>query len=272
MTEPTARDARYRAAARVAVGAIFLLRTTGLGGLTGTALDFGASPLLGWPDGRFHASVHGLALPDATVAVLAIVRTCAAVAFTFGAKARAAGVVAAVTGYAVLAQDVLSVSTSIHVLFVAVAALALTDATSVWAVVPDPPRGSGERPFTLVVASIYLWSAAAKLQSEWLSGHALASFLDASAFHGPAAVLLAGAGARLVCAWVVVGLEIAIGVLLAISPRTRRVGVALGLAFHACAEVTVRPDVLGWTMASLLVACWSTRACLAAGRPCRPRS
>ena len=227
--------------ARLALGVIFLARTTPL---------LGTSPLLGWPTAEWTVAVTGLALPSAIVAALCVVRTIAALLFTCGVRARTAGIVAAGSGYLVLAQDRFAFINSLHVLFLGTFVLALTAAPA--------SRASSVRLVSLFLASIYLWAGLAKLQGEWLSGHALEAQARAGAFAG----LL---GAWVGHAWLRSGASIAIPVVelmlagLLVADR-RRGAVVLALAFHVAIELVVNPDTLGWQMAVLLLAIWPTNA------------
>src|SRR4051794_30186703 len=80
--------------ARVALGCVFLLRTTPLLAPLHIPLFADASPLLGWPDGHPHLAPFIPALPDSAREVLCIARTIAALAFTLGLSARPAGLLA----------------------------------------------------------------------------------------------------------------------------------------------------------------------------------
>lgn len=239
------REARALGTARVALGLIFLVRT---------------APRLGWPTSDWTAAVPGLALPGAVVAGLCVLRTLAAVLFTCGVRARLSGIVAAVSGYLVLAQDRFAFINSLHLLFLATFVLALTTAPSEVALVPARPPASPEvvassvRFVSVVLASIYFWAGAAKAQPEWLSGHALEAQAQAGAFAGPLGHWLEHASVRALASWTVPALELGIALLL-LADR-RRPAIVLGLFFHGVVELTVNPDTLGWQMAVLLLAVW----------------
>lgn len=236
------REAKALGIARAALGLIFLVRTF---------------PGLGWPTSEWTVPVTGLALPGAAVAGLCVVRTAAAVLFTIGIRARVAGIVAASSGYVVLAQDRFAFVTSLHVLFLATFVVALTSATSEVAFVPDrrsPPVASSVRFVSMVLASIYFWSGVAKLQPEWLSGRALEVETRAGAFTGVLGSLVERAPIRSMASWAIPGLEL--GVALLLLADRRRNAIILALAFHVVVELVVKPDTLGWQMAVLLLAIW----------------
>ena len=255
----TTREARALGYARVALGAIFLARTTPLLAFLGGPFGAEASPLLGWPTTEWTLAFPGTSLPAWLVASLCVLRTVAALLFACGVRARLAGVVAAASGYLVVAQDRFAFITSFHVLFLAMFVLARTSATSAVALVPERPAEPAEitssvRFVTVVLASIYFWAGVAKVQPDWLSGHALHAQAAAGAFAGPLGALLERAPLRAVAAVGVPALELAVAALL-VADR-RRLAIALGLLFHALVELTVKPDMLGWQMALLLLAIW----------------
>src|SRR5689334_1230690 len=101
---PRAVDLRPLGWSRAALGLLFLIRTTPLLAPFHIWALSETSPLLGWPDDRWHGAAVGVALPPAIVASLCIVRTAAAAAFMLGIATRAAGLVACAAGYLVLAQ------------------------------------------------------------------------------------------------------------------------------------------------------------------------
>jgi hypothetical protein len=160
-------------------------------------------------------------------------------------RARAAGIAAAGAGYLVLAQDRFAFINSLHILFLSTFILSLT---------VGRPLGSSIRFVSVYLASIYFWAGAAKVQSEWLTGQALAAQAQGGAFAGPLGSLVEGAAMRSVASLVVPVLELAIAALL-LADR-RRLAIVLALVFHGVVELVVRPDTLGLTMAVVLVAIW----------------
>jgi hypothetical protein len=228
--------ARTLAWMRIAIGAIFLLRTTPL--LAPFGFRFTQVPLVGWPEPGFRVSLLGL--PAWLVAALAIARTIAALSFTIGYRARIAGVIATTCGYLALSTDALGYVNSLHLLFLATLVLALVDArsmkTSVWLVRALP-------------LSVYVFSAIAKLNAQFLSGDAIRGFCEDRYIRGPIASL-ACPHARAMSITTIVA-EMTLPIVLAI-PRTRRVAIFVALGFHLVVELAMHPDVFGWVMAVLL--------------------
>ena len=171
----------------------------------------------------------------------------AAFMFTCGVRAGTAGIVAAASGYLVLAQDRFAFINSLHVLFLGTFVLALTAA-------PLVRPSSSVRLLGLFLASIYLWAGLAKMQPEWLSGHALESQARAGAFAGPLGEWVEHAWFRGAVSIAIPLIELAVAGLL-VADR-RRPAIALALLFHLAVELTVKPDTLGLQMAVLLFAIW----------------
>lgn len=242
----TSRQARRLELARVGIGLIFLLRTTPL--LVPLRLPLGADtvPLLGWPTREWTVAVAGLSMPSAVVAALCVIRTIAVLLFTCGVRVRAMGILAAAAGYLVLAQNRFAFINSLHVLFLATFILALTAAPA--------PVASSVSLIRLFLASVYFWAGVAKVQYEWLSGHALEIQARAGSFAGPLGGWVDQTWLRSGAALAVPVVELTLAALL-ITDR-RRHAIVLALAFHVVIELTVNPDTLGWQMAALLIAIW----------------
>src|SRR4051812_22664191 len=167
-------------AARIAFGLVFVLRTTPLLAPFSPAFLRGTNGWLGWPDAGWHVSATGLALPAVVVAALVILRTVATVCLLLGFRTRISGLVAGVTGYLVLAQDVFGYLHHLHMLYLGALLFAFVDADSALAVRITPassPRSSLAL-MRVFVASIYVWAAIGKLASEWGTGSALLLFRD----------------------------------------------------------------------------------------------
>lgn len=231
---------------RTAFGVIFLLRTTPILAPIGVGFAREATPLLGWPPHGWHVAAFGASLPPSVVAVLCIVRTLAAIAFVVGLRPRVSGLVAGVCGYAVLAQDALAFVNSLHLLYLGTMVLAIAESTS------------GVRLVRAVVASIYGWSAIAKLNASWLSGEALRVFHEEGALRGPLGDAIVAGERRALIAWAIVALELTLGPAL-LWRRTRAVALVVAVAFHVGIEIAMRPDVLGWEMLVLLLTFWRRR-------------
>lgn len=238
---------------RVAIGAIFLIRTTPLLGLLPGAYANLGGPLYGWPRGDLRAAVYGLLLPPAVVIALIVIRTLGAVAFMIGFHARVAGIVTSLAAYLVFAQEPFALIYTLHALYLSVFLLACTDATSIVAVRPTPMRAP-ESSVSLIrafVMSIYGWSAFAKLRTDWASGATLSILYREGYATGPFARALIPNHARAAGLGTIV-VELAIPLLL-LMPRTRSVGILVACLFHAVLEITLHPDVSGWVMLALLV-------------------
>jgi uncharacterized membrane protein YphA (DoxX/SURF4 family) len=251
-----AEEARPLAWSRVALGILFLLRTTPA--LTPLRLPYtaGTFPLLGWPSEAWHgAAVWGLNVPASVVASACLVRTLAAFCFTLGYRTLLAGAVAALSGYLLLFQEPFGFNATLHLLLQGTLLLAVTDAGATLALRPTPARNpaSGKLLIRVFLASIYLWAGLAKLRGDWLDGRTLALFHENGSLFGALADFLLGTeGRRVVAAWSVVATELSLPVLLFL-PRTRRWAPYLALSLHFTIELVARPDLLGWAMAGLLL-------------------
>jgi len=260
-------DANALGRARVALGVVFLLRTTPL--LAPFHIPFLAetSPLLGWPNDHAHFNPLIPVVPGGLLAALCIVRTLAAIAFTIGLRARWAGVLAGGLGYLTVLQDPVQFLTTHHVIFLGTILLACTDAVARCALFPEVRHNPVSSAWLIQcwVASIYAWAAITKLRPDWLDGRALA-LLAREGLLRPfvGSSLLATGERRAIVAWCVVGTELVLGPLLLI-PRTRRVGLALAVTFHLGLEWAASPDLFGWAMIALLLA-FLDRASFSSGR------
>jgi hypothetical protein len=242
--------------ARILFGALVLCRTTPL--LVGLGVPYLASvaPLAGWPSDRWHVAAFGLALHPGAVATLCVARTVAVTLFAAGVRTREAGVVGALVGWVVLAQDAVAYINTMHLLYLGLVVLAIGGGGSTLALLrereADPP--SARTLVRALVVSVYAWSGLAKLNASWLSGDALAQFHGAGAIGGAIAEAAASSHARLAAvAWVVALTEVALGPLL-VWRKTRRAALLGALGFHAVLESAVHPDFFGFAMVILLLA------------------
>jgi hypothetical protein len=98
----------------------------------------------------------------------------------------------------------------------------------------------------------------------WLCGATLAALSEDGFFDERASSLLrAHPTLRLGAAWGSMGAELAVGAVFLLSCAPRRpisrralwVAIFTAVSMHVAFEVVARPDVIGWIMASLLVAC-----------------
>jgi hypothetical protein len=225
--------------ARAALGVVFLVRTTPLVNLLPIQLARVRGPLLGWPEPGWPFAWGDLVLPAWTQIGAAIARTAAAALVLAGVRVRTAGLVAGVCGFVALSQDPFGFVYTLHALFLGTILLAAVDRSA-----------EGARVAQIFVASIYAWSALAKLNAEWLSGDTLGALAE-DGLVGPRAFLDHGP-VRVLAAWGVIGAEIALPCALLLA-RTRRIALGLALVFHLVLEIAARPDVMGAVMASLLL-------------------
>lgn len=242
------------AIARIAVGIIFLLRTTpalnwfGVGWAERTLMGSGGS---GW-----HPVPFGFALPSGVMTSLAVVRTVAALAFCIGLEGRWAGVVACALGYLALEQDPMGYVNSLHLLLSSTLLLALADSHSVFAIRARPARSPRTSVWLIrgLAMSVYAFSGIAKLNRDFLSGHALMNLHLDGELNGTVADFVCGSPSRAGGMSVLVAaFELGIPLLL-VCRRTRTAALVLALAFHVIIEVSMHPDVFGWLMVILLFA------------------
>jgi hypothetical protein len=254
------RDLRLLGAARIALGTVFLVRTTALVNALPISLARVHGPLYGWPErgaAIMRMAWADVVLSDGVRQTACVVRTAAAVMFVLGIRARIAGIVAGMLGLVAMSQDPFGFIFTLYTMFVGTIVLALTDATSVLAWKPDRTfdARSSAALVRWVVATIYIWSAIAKMQKEWLDGGTLLALSeDGLLAPGVATLLLTHGSLRVVGAWSAMLAELALGGALLVS-RTRVVAVAAAIAMHLVFELVAHPDVMGMVMASLLVGC-----------------
>lgn len=251
------RGDRILGLARIALGLVFVVRTTPLVNALSMPLAHVRGPLLGWPEPGWPMAWADLVLPDPLRKVACVVRTVAAVLFVLGVRARAAGYVAGALGLVAMSQDPFGFIFTLYTLFVGTLVLASTTATSVLAWRPDARvdfRSSASL-VCFIVAAIYVFSGLAKAHAGWLSGATLLAFAEDGMFRAAAGSFLqAHDRLRVSAAWATMILELAVAVGLLV-PRARRSAIVVAAVMHVSFEVVARPDVMGWVMASLLVAC-----------------
>jgi uncharacterized membrane protein YphA (DoxX/SURF4 family) len=248
--------ARPLAWSRIALGTLFLLRTTPA--LVPLHLPFaiGTWPLLGWPREAWHGSaLWGLSVPAPLIAAACLLRTLTALSFTLGYRTRPAGLGAGLVGYGLMLQEPFGFNATLHLLFQGTILLAMTDAGGALALRRDPARHveSGKQLIRCFLASIYFWAGFVKLRPDWLDGRTLALFHENGSLSGPvASLLLATEARRELVARSVLLVELSLPCLL-LLPMTRRWAPFLALALHAGIELSAQPDLLGWSMAALLL-------------------
>lgn len=242
---------RRLATIRIAVALIVLVRTTPLFSFFSAAQ---AEGWWGWPEGGFTTTL-GPPLPTSLVAALVVVRTFGAVALLLGVRSRASGFVTSAAAIVVVAQDAFAATHTARLLALAPALVGL-DGGCTRALVRDRPLAPAASLALLraFVASIYLWSAIAKMNVDWWSGRTLQAFRDEGLIAGFGTPALLATGARRsACAIGVFVFELLVGPAL-LSTRTRRIALAAAIAFHVALQVLVRPDVFGFVMIALLPA------------------
>ncbi len=263
---------RFLGYSRAALGLLLVVRTTPLSRWLPWPVSHVAPPLLGWPEHGFRAAWGGVVLSDSVVIALCIVRTIAAVLFMLGLWTRAAGTVAAVAAFAVLSQDAFGFKFTFYALFVGTWLLAISGGGCTFALRAAPAGRAGPSPPLVhaFVASVYAWSAIAKLRMTWLTGETLRALHEGHYLTGALSdVLFATLDRCRAAACCVVAVELLLGPLLLVRP-TRKMGIALAVGMHAAYEWTAHPDVFGWIMGALLIS-FADRELLAGRQDDEPR-
>jgi len=251
MSDPLAGLGR----ARVALGVVFLLRTTPVLAAFHVPFLSDAAPLLAWPDGHVRFAPTIPVVPAALIGALCILRTLAAFAFTIGWRARLAGWLAGGLGYVTVLQDPARFTTTDHVLFLGTLLLASTDAVASCAVTRAAPRSPSSSLWLVRawVASIYFWSALSKMRADWFDGRTFLLLAREGRLRPfVAAALTSTEALRTAMAYGTVAMELGLAVLL-LAPRSRRIALALAVTFHLGLEWAASPDLLGWAMIALLL-------------------
>jgi len=199
-------------------------------------------------------------LSPTVVALLCIVRTVAAVCFTIGYRVRVTGLLCGLSGLSILIDDPFQfVFTVVH-LYLSAIVLSLTDAGSAMSLFPAPIRSPESSRWLIrtFLASIYCWAGVYKLRADWLDGRTFELLQRSGALSGPLIdIALHSEMARRVAAWLVVGLELALGPAL-LARQTRRWALLAAFAFHGVLQVTASPDLFGFGMCALLLGCWES--------------
>ena len=246
-------DVRRLGWARAAIGTLILLRTTPLLAPFDFPFLRSASPLLGWPDGRWTVAW----LPSAAVALLCILRTACAFCFAIGYRMRVAGLVCGLSGLAILIDDPFQFFFTVFQLYLAAIVLSLTDAGGAFALFPTPVRfpDSSRWLVRVFLASVYFWAGLYKLRADWLDGRTLELLQEAGAL---TTRFMHSEPQRRMAAWLVVAFELSLAPALLVR-LTRRMALLTAFGFHAVLQLTASPDFLGFGMCALLMACWEPR-------------
>lgn len=247
-------DSALRALAltRIAVGGLYLLRSTPLLSLFDPLLGADARPLLGWPQA---STDFGIQLPAGLLAALCVLRTMAFLAFTVGWFPRPSGLLAVAAGYAVLLERPFDFTATQHLFLQATFLLALADVGAISALRRQSPRSAqtGLWMMRAFVVSVYTWAALAKARGDWLDGRTLLLFHHEARLRGPLAdLLLASPDRAAIVAKLVFLAEASLGPLL-VLPRSRVLGLLAATLFHVAIEWMGHPDVIGWVMLALLL-------------------
>jgi hypothetical protein len=239
--------------ARIALGVVFLVRTTALVNALPFPLAYVRGPLLGWPDGGPVFGWGGVVLPDSVRMVACVARTIAAVLFLAGVRPRASGLVAGALGFVALSQDPFGFIFTLHALFLGTIVLALSNAASEHALAPDrpAPREQSARLVFFFVASIYLWAAFAKVNAAWLSGSVLKALAEDRVATSLGRAVFSAPGLATAIALGTIALEVALPFAL-LATRTRRLALFAAVIFHLGLEAALRPDVMTLVMLALL--------------------
>jgi len=282
-------DPRVLGWSRVALGALFLLRTTPLLAPLHIHYLADAFPLLAWPDGeaRFTPALVPV-LPDGVVAAACVARTVAAVAFLIGVATRPAGLLAGALGYLTVWQDPARGYTTFHVLFLGTMLLAPTllrapnllmsglFATPVAMVLSWLPKGliDSARPAAILdPASIHVIGLRLTAHNSFPSGHTITAFLVVGVLlaadrttrpRWPAAAAITLIGMAVAASRIAVGAH---------WPSDTLAGAGLGLLagvagaqaerrWRAAARPAARP-----LLALVVLACAGTLACIDTGYP-----
>lgn len=245
---------------RIAVGAIFLVRTTPLLFLVPGLFRHHGGPLFGVPDDSgLRAGFYGVLLPTSVVWGLIALRSVFALLFTLGVRARVTGIAAAAAAYLVWSQEPLSFIFTYHALLISMVLIALGDGADARALVPTKRAASAARSSVWLlrafVISVYAWSALAKLGPAWTSGETLARLHAHGYTTGALADFMLAPSHVALTAKATLAVELALGPLLAWR-RSRPLAIVMASVMHAGFEVTVHPDVFGWLMVSLLTVFW----------------
>jgi hypothetical protein len=216
-------------------------------GLDHTAV--GAAPALISPLFSFLPSLG----PDAPLA-LGVVRTALAIALLLGVRPRITAAALALVGYGMMALDRYRYFHHLHLLWLAVALLALAPSDARLSILPRRLDAVPRWPLQLVRAQVLVAYAAAgiaKLSPAWLSGALLRFWAEQRNVEGPIAALIETHAAPAAIAITIV--ELALVPLLAI-PRARPLGIALAVALHAGIESSMVVSTFGATMLLLVTA------------------
>lgn len=202
--------------------------------------------------------VPGLVLGAGATWLLLRLRVLLGAALLIGIWPGWAALVLGLSSYALMFADRYSYFHHLHVLYLSIAWLALALLA---------PRCAEVTPFRAAwplqllraaVLSIYLAAGSAKLQHAWWSGDSLAILDHVQALRGPIWVGLKQLGSFGMLAKAACLTELGLPVLLLLRP-TRRLGVLLGVAFHALISGVMPVSTFGATMALLLLSFWPER-------------
>src|SRR5882757_5569296 len=124
---------------RIALGTLFLFRTTPLLDLLHLPFASENWPLLGWPNEHWAGSAW-FHLPASIAAAACVARTIAAILFTLGIATSISGLAAGTLGYLVMLQHPFGLPFTLHLLFQGTIVLSFADAGTTLAIRRERPR------------------------------------------------------------------------------------------------------------------------------------
>lgn len=193
----------------------------------------------------------GLALTPWLAATLVVLRTAGAITLLVGLFPRASSLLVGVSGYALMAADRFRYLHHLHLLWVTCMLLALAPSGGAWSLDRRDRSSAAPRwPLCILrfhVLVIYAASGLAKLDAGWLDGTMLRE-LAAARLVDPHLIAAVGA---VPLAWSVALVELLLVPALA-WPRTRPVGLVIGVVFHLATAQWMMVSTFPATMILLL--------------------
>lgn len=199
--------------------------------------------------------IPGLILGARVTWVLVRLRAALALALLVGIRPAWTALSLAGVSYALMFADRYRYFHHLHVLYLGIAWLAS---------IPSKATATHFAPawplqiLRVGVVTIYLAAGSAKLQPEWWSGDSLAILAHLGSVKGPIWAALRGLFGLSMLAKTTGMTELALPLLL-LWPRTRKLAVLLGVAFHTLISLVMPVSTFGITMSLLLLSFWPRR-------------